>query len=92
MTTPKPKLNQRADGTLTCALGEDWIGPHPLCDAETARVCGLSLSGTIVSEKLSSEAEALIRSAAGRTPLSDRPEDIKAWAARIAADVADLTD
>jgi hypothetical protein len=37
----KPKLNQRADGTLTCALGEDWIGPHPLCDIKTARMIRL---------------------------------------------------
>ena len=24
---------------LTCAFGEPWMGPHPLCDAETDRAC-----------------------------------------------------
>ena len=25
--------------TLTCAFNEPWLGPHPLCEAETARGC-----------------------------------------------------
>ena len=24
---------------LTCALGEDWLGDHALCHAETDRLC-----------------------------------------------------
>jgi len=24
---------------LTCANGEPWLGPHPLCEAETDRAC-----------------------------------------------------
>ncbi len=32
--------NQTAAGELACALGEPWLGPHPLCRAETARICG----------------------------------------------------
>lgn len=39
----KPKSNQTADGELACAFHEKWLGPHPLCRAETARVCGVSI-------------------------------------------------
>lgn len=35
---PKP------DRTLRCAMGELFLGKHPLCQAETARVCGVPLS------------------------------------------------
>lgn len=31
--TPQPEK------PLTCALGEPWIGDHPLCDAEVDRAC-----------------------------------------------------
>ncbi len=24
---------------LTCAFSEPWMGPHPLCEAETDRAC-----------------------------------------------------
>ena len=24
---------------LTCRFGEPWMGPHPLCHAETERLC-----------------------------------------------------
>lgn len=27
------------DGGLVCAFGEPWMGPHPLCDADTERGC-----------------------------------------------------
>lgn len=29
---------------LVCAFGEPWLGPHPLCAAETSRVCGVPVS------------------------------------------------
>jgi len=27
------------DISLTCAFGEPWMGPHPLCEAEVERLC-----------------------------------------------------
>lgn len=27
------------DDGLICAFGEPWMGPHPLCEAETERAC-----------------------------------------------------
>lgn len=31
--------NTTVDGALACAFGEPCLGPHPLCEAETARSC-----------------------------------------------------
>lgn len=31
--------NTTPDGALACAFGEPWLGPHPLCEAETERAC-----------------------------------------------------
>lgn len=28
-----------AQAALTCSNGEPWMGPHPICEAETARHC-----------------------------------------------------
>ncbi len=35
----KPLPNTTAGGELACAFGEPWLGPHPLCEAETDRAC-----------------------------------------------------
>lgn len=35
--------NRTVSGGLACALGEVFTGPHPLCQAETARICGVPL-------------------------------------------------
>ncbi len=43
MTKAKRPPNTTIDGKLACAFGELWIGPHPLCRAETARICGSSI-------------------------------------------------
>lgn len=36
---PTRQPNTTVDGGLACAFGEPWLGPHPLCDAETDRAC-----------------------------------------------------
>jgi hypothetical protein len=36
--------NTTVDGQLACAFGEPWMGPHPICAAETARICGVPVS------------------------------------------------
>ncbi len=36
-------MTLKAVKVLTCAFGEPWLGPHPLCRAEIARVCGVSI-------------------------------------------------
>lgn len=38
------KPNTTEDGRFACAFGEYWLGPHPLCQAETARMSGCDLS------------------------------------------------
>ena len=38
------KPNTTEDGRLACAFGEYWLGPHPLCQAEVARICGCEIS------------------------------------------------
>jgi hypothetical protein len=43
MTKRKGKPNTTATGELACAFGEPWLGPHPLCRAEVARVCGVPI-------------------------------------------------
>ena len=35
---------------LTCAFNETWLGPHPLCAAETARVCGIPVEDVPVPD------------------------------------------
>ena len=32
-------MKSKAPKPLVCSFGEPWLGPHPLCRAETARVC-----------------------------------------------------
>lgn len=44
MNTAKRKPNTTDDGGLACAYGEYWLGPHPLCQAEVARICGCEIS------------------------------------------------
>ena len=50
MTRPSAKKiatrepNTTDDWRLACAFGEYWLGPHPLCQAETARVCGCEIA------------------------------------------------
>lgn len=49
MTEPLPtgrrrKPNMTEDGRFACAFGEYWLGPHPLCQAEVARVCGCEIA------------------------------------------------
>lgn len=39
MATPKRAPNTTIAGALACAFGEPVDGPHPLCEAETARAC-----------------------------------------------------
>lgn len=34
----QPSLFER-ESSLTCAFGEPWMGPHPLCEAEVDRAC-----------------------------------------------------
>lgn len=47
---PKPKPNTTPDGGLACAFGEPWCGPHPLCQAETARICGVSIEEVLLPD------------------------------------------
>jgi hypothetical protein len=37
-------LNTTVDGQLACAFGEPWLGPHHLCAAATAAICGVPVS------------------------------------------------
>lgn len=45
-----PLPNRTVDGELACALHEKWLGPHPLCAAETARVCGIPVEDVPVPD------------------------------------------
>lgn len=38
------------DAHLTCANGELWLGPHPMCQAETARICGVPVSEVLLPD------------------------------------------
>ena len=42
--------NTTVDGRLACAFGEDWLGAHPICRAETARICGVPIEDVIVPD------------------------------------------
>lgn len=33
------RVDQPEPAALTCANGEPWLGPHPLCDAEADLAC-----------------------------------------------------
>jgi hypothetical protein len=42
---PQPlKPNTTSDGQLACAFGEPWMGPHYICQAATAAICGVPIS------------------------------------------------
>ena len=47
---PQPKPNSTASGELACAFGEPWLGPHPLCQAETARICGVPITEVLLPD------------------------------------------
>jgi len=35
----KPRLNTTPAGQLACANGENWLGEHPICEAQTSQDC-----------------------------------------------------
>jgi hypothetical protein len=47
---PIHKPNTTVDGQFACAFSEPWLGPHPLCRAETARVCGVPIADVPVPD------------------------------------------
>lgn len=50
MKTRKPTPNTTADGQIACAFGEPWLGPHPLCQADTARICGVPIDEVLLPD------------------------------------------
>ena len=58
-----------SDAGLVCAFGEPWIGPHPLCEAETGRACAAFDAGV----------QAGRWDAQGYTPAERRQQARKAW-------------
>jgi hypothetical protein len=41
---PKPNPNRDVNGNLTCAFGEPWLGPHPLCREAVAYACKVPIA------------------------------------------------
>lgn len=60
----------RSGALLTCAYGEPWLGPHPLCQAELARACGVPISEVLLPD-FSNYAKEVTHEAI--EPLSDAP-------------------
>lgn len=52
--TPKRKRarqpNTTTDGRIACAFGEYWLGPHPICRAHTADVCGVPIEDVLLPD------------------------------------------
>ena len=42
--------NRTRDGRLACAFGEPWLGPHFICQAATAAICGVPVSEVELSD------------------------------------------
>lgn len=36
--------NRTRDGQLACSFGEPWLGPHYICEAAVAAICGVPIS------------------------------------------------
>lgn len=54
MKVAKREPNTTIDGALACAFGEPWLGPHPLCEAETERAC-LAFDADVAAGKYDAE-------------------------------------